>query len=70
MNKSNTELLKTTVEWKNIPWHKIERAVFKLLSSHIQSRTAWRPSCSSQASENLDEVLVGKGISRSQGNSG
>ena len=30
MNKSNTELLKTTVEWKNIPWRQIERAVFKL----------------------------------------
>lgn len=30
MNKSNTELSKTTVEWKNIPWRKIERAVFKL----------------------------------------
>ncbi|MEH2141532.1 group II intron reverse transcriptase/maturase [Nostoc sp.] len=30
MNKSNTELLKTTVEWKNIPWRDIERVVFKL----------------------------------------
>jgi RNA-directed DNA polymerase len=30
MNKSNTELLKTTVEWKNIPWRNIERVVFKL----------------------------------------
>ncbi|GET39655.1 reverse transcriptase N-terminal domain-containing protein [Microseira wollei] len=27
---SNTESNKTTVEWKDIPWRKIERVVFKL----------------------------------------
>lgn len=27
---SNTESKKTTVEWKDIPWRKVERIIFKL----------------------------------------
>lgn len=34
---SNTELKSTTVEWKNIPWRKIERVVFKLQKRIFQA---------------------------------
>ena len=34
---SNTELKSTTVEWKNIPWHKVERVVFKLQKRIFQA---------------------------------
>ncbi|NEP84272.1 MAG: group II intron reverse transcriptase/maturase, partial [Okeania sp. SIO3B3] len=34
---SNTESKSATVEWKNIPWHKVERVVFKLQKRIFQA---------------------------------
>ena len=61
---------KTTEEWNAIPWRKLERKVFKLHSSHLQSLAAWRYQNSSSTSKNVVALLVSKVFSGSQGNTG
>ncbi|GET42274.1 reverse transcriptase homolog [Microseira wollei NIES-4236] len=57
--------LKTTVEWNQVNWRKLERKVYKLQKRIYPCLSAWRSENSSQTPEDVDEVLVSKSISGS-----
>lgn len=48
-----------TVEWKDTPWRKVERVVFKLQKRIYQASQRGDVRAIRRLAENFDEVLVG-----------
>lgn len=63
MNMSKTSV-KTTVEWKTIPWQKLERKVYKL-QKRIYKASSRGDVKAVRRLQKIDEVLVSKGFSGS-----
>jgi hypothetical protein len=55
---SKATLMKRMMEWKAIPWRKLERKVFKLHSSHIQSPPSGRFQGNAKTSKDSSLFMV------------
>jgi hypothetical protein len=58
MNKPKSDSLLNTEGWKNINWPKVERYVFKLLSSHLRCFPLWQCQACPPTPKDTDEVMV------------
>jgi RNA-directed DNA polymerase len=65
---SNTSL-KTTAEWHEINWRKLERCVYKLQKRIYQASNRGDVKTLRRLHSYVDEILVSKSISGTQGNS-